>query len=40
MAITNHDRIGKAMELLKHGLYPFVERELTNVFKDQALAEA
>ena len=40
MAITNHDRIGKAMELLKHGLYPFVERELTNAFKDQALAEA
>ena len=40
MALTNHDRIGKAMELLKHGLSPFVERELTNVFKDKALAEA
>ncbi len=28
MAITNHDRISKAMELLKEGLAPFVEREL------------
>ena len=40
MAITNLDRIGKAMELLKQGLYPFVERELRSAFKDQALAEA
>ena len=28
MAITNHDRIGKALELLRAGLAPFVEREL------------
>ena len=28
MAITNHERIGKAMELLKQGLQPFVEREM------------
>lgn len=28
MAITNHERVGKAMELLKEGLVPFVEREL------------
>ncbi|HNP15718.1 MAG TPA: Swt1 family HEPN domain-containing protein, partial [Terrimesophilobacter sp.] len=28
MAITNQDRVGKAMELLKDGLQPFVEREL------------
>ncbi|MGH7740950.1 MAG: Swt1 family HEPN domain-containing protein [Candidatus Eiseniibacteriota bacterium] len=28
MATTNHDRIGKALELLKDGLRPFVEREL------------
>ena len=27
MAITNHERVGKAMELLKAGLAPFVERE-------------
>jgi adenine-specific DNA methylase len=27
MAINNHERVGKAMELLKQGLGPFVERE-------------
>lgn len=30
MAITNHERVGKAMELLCDGLKPFVERELTS----------
>jgi predicted AAA+ superfamily ATPase len=28
MAISNHERIGKALDLLKDGLVPFVEREL------------
>lgn len=28
MAITNHERVGKAMECLSRGLRPFVEREL------------
>src|SRR5713226_5182206 len=28
MAVTNHERVGKALELLKEGLRPFVEREL------------
>src|SRR5439155_22992766 len=28
MAMTNHERIGKAMEYLKEGLQPFVEREM------------
>ena len=28
MAISNHERIGKALELVKDGLIPFVEREL------------
>ena len=28
MAITNHERVGKALELLKAGLGAFVEREL------------
>jgi predicted AAA+ superfamily ATPase len=40
MAITNHERVGKAMDLLKAGLGPFVERELENVYKDQVDAEA
>ena len=28
MALTNHERVGKAMELLRTGLGPFVEREI------------
>lgn len=28
MAITNQERVGKALDFLKHGLAPFVEREL------------
>jgi hypothetical protein len=28
MAISNHERVGKAMECLSKGLRPFVEREL------------
>src|SRR6266540_2505811 len=28
MAITNYERVGKAMDLLRQGLHPFVEREL------------
>src|SRR5688572_22766320 len=28
MAITNQERVGKGLELLKDGLVPFVEREL------------
>src|SRR5438132_745999 len=40
MAITNHERVGKAMDLLKAGLAPFVEREFTNLYAGRALAEA
>lgn len=39
MAITNHERVGKALELLKNGLGPYVEREFANVYKDRAEAE-
>jgi predicted AAA+ superfamily ATPase len=28
MAVTNHERVGKALDLLRAGLAPFVEREL------------
>ena len=27
MAITNHERVGKALDLLKEGVAPFLERE-------------
>ena len=40
MAITNHERIGKSMDLLKAGLAPFVEREFREVFADAALTQA
>jgi len=39
MATTNHDRVGKAMELLKGGLGPFVEREFKSTCKDRAAVE-
>ena len=39
MAISNQDRIGKAMELLRAGLAPFVEREFNSQHQSQA-AEA
>ena len=40
MAITNYDRVGKAMELLKDGLIPFVERELKSQYAQQWIEEA
>src|SRR6266566_1641776 len=40
MAITNHERVGKALELVKTGLAPFVEREFKSLYKEKALAEA
>jgi predicted AAA+ superfamily ATPase len=35
MAITNHERVGKMMELLRDGLAPFVERELHTCWGDK-----
>jgi hypothetical protein len=40
MAVTNHERVGKGLELLKGGLAPFVEREFKNAYKDRAAVEA
>ena len=34
MAITNQERVGKAMDLLRTGLAPFVEREITAAMKN------
>ena len=34
MASTNHERVGKSLELLKAGLGPFVERELRAHYGD------
>jgi len=37
MAMTNHERVGKALELLKTGLGPFVDREITSAVKAGAV---
>jgi predicted AAA+ superfamily ATPase len=34
MAVTNHERIGNALDLLRAGLGPFVEREIKAAMKD------
>ncbi len=39
MATTNHERVGRTMELLKGGLGPFVDREFKSIYKDRAAAE-
>jgi hypothetical protein len=36
MAIINHERVGKAMYLLRAGLAPFVEREIPSRQRAQA----
>ena len=40
MAITNHERVGKALEHSRCGLGPFVQREMTSTYKDRAATEA
>lgn len=40
MAITNQERIGKAMELLRAGFAPFAEREFANLHLAKAADEA
>jgi predicted AAA+ superfamily ATPase len=39
MAITNHERVGKGLDLLKEGLRPFVERELKTYHGDRWTSE-
>ncbi len=40
MAITNNERVGKALDLLKDGLGPFVGREFLSAYKAGALERA
>jgi hypothetical protein len=40
MAITNHERVGKSLELLKAGLGPFVDREVRAAVAANALSMA
>ena len=36
MALTNQERVGKALDLLKAGLAPFIEREINTALKNGA----
>ena len=40
MAMTNHERIGKAVGLLRDGLAPFVEREIQSAHQGKPEKEA
>jgi len=40
MAISNYERVNKAMDLLKAGLGPFAEREFTNAYQAKAASQA
>ena len=40
MATTNHEWVGKALELLKAGLGPFVDREIQRAIKAQRVDAA
>lgn len=35
MAISNRERVGRALELLHQGLYPYLEREMRSVYSDR-----
>ena len=40
MVLTNHERVGKGLDLLRAGLAPFVDREIESVFMNDAPAQA
>jgi predicted AAA+ superfamily ATPase len=40
MAISNHERVGKAMDLLKLGLGAYIDREFCNRYRERAAEEA
>ena len=40
MATTNHERVGKALDLLRAGLGPFAQREFENAYQKDAYAKA
>jgi predicted AAA+ superfamily ATPase len=40
MTISNRERVGRALDLLKDGLYPFVEREMRSTYGDKWLVAA
>ncbi len=39
MAMTNHERVGKVLEILRSGIGPFVVREMAAVHKEKVAVE-
>lgn len=40
MAISNHERVGRALNSLRDGLYPFIEREMKAIHSDRWIVAA
>lgn len=40
MAVSNHERVGRAIKLLAQGLYPFIEREMKAEYGDRWVVAA
>ena len=40
MALTNQQRVGKALDLLREGLADFIQREFQNKYAAKAVTEA
>ncbi|MCT7958049.1 Swt1 family HEPN domain-containing protein [Laspinema palackyanum] len=40
MAISNHERVGRALNLLRDGLYPFIEREMKAIHGERWIVAA
>ncbi|HEY9872471.1 MAG TPA: Swt1 family HEPN domain-containing protein [Candidatus Obscuribacterales bacterium] len=40
MAINNRERVGRALDLLGQGLYPYIEREMRSVYRDKWIVAA
>jgi predicted AAA+ superfamily ATPase len=40
MAISNHERVGRALNLLRDGLYPYIEREMKAIHGDRWILAA
>jgi Swt1-like HEPN len=40
MSISNRERVGRALDILREGLYPFIDREMKAIHGDRWLTVA
>ncbi|MHC5826054.1 MAG: Swt1 family HEPN domain-containing protein, partial [Nostoc sp.] len=40
MTVSNRERVGRVLDLLRDGLYPFVEREMRSIYGDKWVVAA